>query len=160
MLKRVRRRLRVAGPYSTLLEMTDRVPSFLVLLWPLTLACGATETTAPNPIRSGDPASTTADVPLVIENVSVLPMTSETRLDQRTVHVRNGVIEWLGSADAEPARPVNATVIHGGIGTVRNMWGHFDVRRLRDEIASGSRFGPTIITLSPGRAIRRWSRQP
>jgi cytosine/adenosine deaminase-related metal-dependent hydrolase len=82
---------------------------------------------------------------------------------------------------------VNATVIHGdgrvlmpalmdmhvhvqeadlrayvasGIGTVRNMWGHFDVRRLRDEIASGSRFGPTIITLSPGRAIRRWSRQP
>jgi imidazolonepropionase-like amidohydrolase len=113
----------------------------------------------------------------VLQNVSVLPMTSETLLQRLTVHVRNGVIEWMGSADAEPARPAGAIVVPGdgrvlmpalmdmhvhilepdlrayvahGIGTVRNMWGHLTVRTLRDEIAQGTRFGPTIITVSPG----------
>jgi imidazolonepropionase-like amidohydrolase len=141
---------------------------------PLALACWATEPLSP--VRPTDPASTKGSVALAFIDVSILPMTSATRLDHRSVHVRNGSIEWIGAV-GEKETPADATVIQGdgrvlmpalmdmhvhimkadlrayvshGIGTVRNMWGHATVRSLRDQIAADTLFGPTIITVSPG----------
>ena len=37
-----------------------------------------------------------------------------------------------------------------GIGTVRNMWGHAAITRMRGEIESGARRGPRIHSASPG----------
>jgi imidazolonepropionase-like amidohydrolase len=158
------------------MRVTRALLSRLLLTLPLALACGST-LEPPLPTRAADPASTVPDVPLVFQDVSIVPMTSNTRLDHQAVHVRNGIIEWIGSASAEPAIPPGATVIPGdgrvlmpalidlhvharqndarayvehGIGTVRNMWGHSAARTLAAQIASGTRFGPTIISVSSG----------
>jgi imidazolonepropionase-like amidohydrolase len=43
-----------------------------------------------------------------------------------------------------------AAYLASGIGTVRNMWGHAAISRLRQEIESGARRGPRIRSASPG----------
>ena len=53
-----------------------------------------------------------AAAPTAIVNVNVVPMTSETVLEQQTVLIRNGVIAVLGPVDAVPI-PKDATVIDG-----------------------------------------------
>jgi imidazolonepropionase-like amidohydrolase len=139
------------------------------------LACS--ETTAPrSPTRETDPDATTDDVALAFVDVSVLDMASPAVHKHQTVLVRNGVIEWMGGA-GERTAPADARVIQGdgrvlmpalidmhvhvyeadlrvyvahGIGTVRNMWGYQAIRMLRDSIATGTKFGPTIFTVSPG----------
>lgn len=145
------------------------------LALPLALACGAT-TTEISAARPDDPASTFASQRLMFVDVSVLTMTSPTLLEHQTVVVEDGKIVSVGPS-AELLAVENTTVIQGhgrvlmpalvdmhvhmltgdvpkypahGIGTVRNMWGHANVRTLRDEVAAGTRFGPQIITVSSG----------
>ena len=144
-------------------------------LLPLAIACGATPTGI-SAAREDDPASTFAAQRLAFVDVSVLTMASPVVLEHQTVIVHDGVIESIGPAAQEPALG-NATIVNGhgrllmpaladmhvhmliadlgkypahGIGTVRNMWGHTTVRSLANQVASGTRFGPQIISVSSG----------
>ena len=146
----------------------------VALLLPLVVACGATPTEI-TAARPDDPASTFAAQPLAFVDVALVTMTSPTVQEHRTVVVRDGAI--VAITDASTAPPSDATIIRGhgrvlmpaladmhvhmltadmpkypahGIGTVRNMWGHANVRTLRDDVAQGTRFGPQIITMSSG----------
>jgi imidazolonepropionase-like amidohydrolase len=145
------------------------------LVLPLALACGSAPTEI-SAARPDDPASTFASQRLAFVNVSVVTMTSPTVLEHQTVVVQDGVIASIGPMAQEQALG-NATIVQGhgrvlmpalvdmhvhmltgdvakypahGIGTVRNMWGHSNVRTIRDEVAAGTRFGPQVITVSSG----------
>lgn len=147
----------------------------LVAALPLAVACGATPTEI-IAARPDDPASTFASQALAFVDVAVLTMTSPTLLQHQTVVVRDGKIASVGPMSQEQALG-GATIVAGhgrvlmpaladmhvhmydsnaarypqyGIGTVRNMWGHSVIRAIRDSIAAGSRFGPQVITASPG----------
>ena len=122
-----------------------------------------------------DPPASPASVPLVIENVNVVTMTSDAILAGRTVVVANGRITAIG--DGTIAHPAGATVISGrgryllpalidmhvhirtadvekyvryGITTVRNMWGWQGLPALATRIDRGDLVGPHIISASPG----------
>lgn len=108
--------------------------------------------------------------------VDVVPMDSEILLVDQTVIVRNRRIEAVGLR-ADVAVPEGAERIDGfgrvlmpglvdmhvhlqeedlpaylanGITSVRNMWGHDDIRDMRERVAAGTLAGPTIYTTSPG----------
>ena len=150
-------------------------PRFALALFPLAIACAAAPTGI-SAARPDDPASTFASQRLAFVDVSVLTMTSPVILEHQTVIVQDGLIESVGPT-AQELSLGNATIINGhgrllmpaladmhvhmldsvvgkypahGIGTVRNMWGHSAVRGIRDAVAAGTRFGPQIITASPG----------
>jgi imidazolonepropionase-like amidohydrolase len=117
--------------------------------------------------------------PLVIRNVSVIPMDREEVLRGQTVVVRDGVIESVGAA---PARlPPGATIVDGsgrylipglaelhahvagvgnnprilslfalhGVTTARGMLGAPAHLALRDSLNSGLLLGPRLITSGP-----------
>jgi imidazolonepropionase-like amidohydrolase len=128
-------------------------------------------------VTRNDPQATTAATPLAIVGVRVVPMTTNTILDNQTVLVRDGTITAIGSANTIEV-PSGATVIDGagrylmpalidmhvhlsssqdlqkyvssGIGTVRNMWGHGSIAGWQRDVAAGTRVGPWIISASPG----------
>jgi imidazolonepropionase-like amidohydrolase len=117
--------------------------------------------------------------PLVIHNVSVIPMDREEVLADQTVVVRDGRIETVGPAPA--ALPAGATVIDGsgrflipglaemhahvgapannprilslyvlnGVTTARGMLGAPAHLALRDSLARGLVLGPRLITSGP-----------
>jgi imidazolonepropionase-like amidohydrolase len=136
------------------------------------LACQAATATT----TSDDPPRTDGATALAIVDVTIVPMGGDRTIPHQTVIVRGGRIDWIGPA-AERRAPEGAVVISGanryvmpslidmhvhlrtadlpaylanGVTTVRNMWGTPEVARLRSEIASGVRLGPTIISASPG----------
>ena len=138
-------------------------------------ACGRSTGNDPLVTRH-DPQATTAATPLAIVGVRVVPMTTNTVLENQTVLVRDGVVTAVGST-ATIEVPLGATVIDGagrylmpalidmhvhmlaqdlptyvssGITTVRNMWGHSAIKTLQDEVRTGGRVGPTIISASQG----------
>lgn len=145
-----------------------RFPSLAALT---ACACAASGVSRPN-----DPPATTTATPLAIVDVQVVPMNSAVVAAHQTVLIRGGRIEWVGPVGARTLPP-DATVIEGGgrflmpalidmhvhlraaelelylangIATVRNMWGFPEVARWADEIASGTRTGPTIFSASQG----------
>ena len=147
----------------------------LVLLLPLAVACGATPVEI-SAARPDDPASTFASQSLAFVDVSVLTMISPTLLEHQTVVVNDGKITMVAPT-SQAVLFDGTTIVHGqgrvlmpaladmhvhmydsnaarypqyGIGTVRNMWGHATIRAIRDSVAAGSRFGPQVITASPG----------
>ena len=137
-------------------------------------ACGGAAPVAIAPDSLPPPSG--AERPLAIVDVSVITMEEDRARAGQTVIVRDGRVAWLGAAREAPVPP-DALVIPGrgrvlmpalidmhahvnaaelgayvasGVGTVRNMWGTAAVARLRDEVASGARAGPTIVSASPG----------
>ena len=134
-------------------------------------ACAASGISRPN-----DPPATINATPLAIVDVQVVSMHSAVVAAHQTVLIRDGRIEWVGPVGARTPPP-DATVIQGGgrflmpalidmhvhlraaelelylangIATVRNMWGFPEVARWAEEIASGTRLGPTIFSASQG----------
>jgi len=126
--------------------------------------------------RPSDPPATISATPLAIVDVQVVPMNSAVVAAHQTVLIRDGRIEWVGPVGARTPPP-DATVIQGGgrflmptlidmhvhlrsaelelylangIATVRNMWGFPEVARWAEEIAAGTRSGPTIFSASQG----------
>jgi imidazolonepropionase-like amidohydrolase len=147
--------------------------SRLRLLLPLALA-GSCAGLPQEPVPP-DPVASRASVPLVLENVRVVSMTSEAILADRTVIIRDGKVEAIG--DASLPRPEGALVIAGrgryllpslidmhvhirtgdlpaypraGITTVRNMWGWPGLPALAARVERGEAWGPRIISASQG----------
>lgn len=143
-----------------------------VLVTSLAALCG--DGVAPVTSRTDPPASP-ASVPLVFEHVSVIDMTGDRVLTDRTVVVADGrVVELTGSrADY----PEGATIVPGGgrylvpglidmhvhvrtgdlaaynaagITTVRNMWGWSTLGAIVGRIERGEVTGPRIVSASPG----------
>jgi len=137
--------------------------------------CGGNNT-APHVETLPDPPASDASRPLLLRDVTVVPMTGDAPREHRAVLVRDGRIAEIGEAAAVRA-PEGAVVIEGrgrwlmpalidmhvhlrdadvpaylaaGVGTVRNMWGHPNVARLRDEIAAGRLAGPAVVSASSG----------
>jgi imidazolonepropionase-like amidohydrolase len=133
---------------------------------------GATEVNAAAP----DPEIIRAPGTIVFTNVRVVPMTSDARLDDQTVVIRDGRVESIETSGRSPV-PVDATVIEGrgrvlapalidmhvhllradlpaylkaGIATVRNMWGHTAISSIKRDIESGTTAGPTVHSVSNG----------
>lgn len=121
-------------------------------------------------------SSDLGEVDLLVSDVHVLPMTSDTVLHRRTLVINKGrIVAILGSSDRPPSarrvvdgsglfampglidmhvhlRSVNALSLYlgSGVTTVRNMNGAFgDPLTWRSEIASGQRLGPTLVTATP-----------
>jgi hypothetical protein len=116
------------------------------------------------------------DPPLAITDVNVVPMDREGVLERQTVIVADGRIAAVGPS-AETSVPEGAVRIDGtgkwlmpglvdmhvhtwfeedhvlflanGVTTVRNMFGSPLHLEWRDEIESGGRLGPTIVTAGP-----------
>ncbi len=122
------------------------------------------------------PATTLAQEAYAITNVSVVPMDSETILQNQTVLVKgnritavlpaqsadippgyeliNGQGQFLapGLADmhAHPMTQANLDAfLANGVTLIRSMWGEPVVLQMREEIAKGKRDGPRIITGGP-----------
>lgn len=139
-------------------------------VWCLTVVCAAGMTTFAAPSESA-PAGT-----LAVVDVNVVPMDRPLVLRHQTVIVRGDRVAWLGPAAAAPV-PAGARVVQGngryllpglidmhvhlrradlplyvaaGITTVRNMWGHEEIRQLQRDVATGVVRGPTIYSASPG----------
>jgi imidazolonepropionase-like amidohydrolase len=139
-------------------------------VWSRTAVCAAGMTTF---IARSGPAPVGA---LAIVDVNVVPMDRPLVLRHQTVIVRGGRIAWLGPA-ATAELPSGARVVQGngrylmpglidmhvhlrradlpqylasGITTVRNMWGHEEIRQLEREVAAGTVRGPTIFSASAG----------
>ena len=113
---------------------------------------------------------------IAIEDVSVVPMDRNRVVPHQTVLIQGDRITAVGPRGSvripEGAKRLDGrnlylmpalTDMHvhlraddveaylaSGIGTVRNMWGHAAVSRLRQEIESGARRGPRIHSASPG----------
>lgn len=130
-------------------------------------ACGPTGRTAEDDTLSGQVA---------FVNVTVVPMDEERVLPDHTVLIEGDRITAVGPAETVDV-PETAVRIDGkgqyllpgladmhvhipedyalllylanGVTTVRNMEGYFYHPRWRDEVASGTRLGPTIITTGP-----------
>ena len=115
-------------------------------------------------------------VTLAIEDVTVVPMDRAGVIPHQTVIIAGGRVTAMG-AEGTVRVPDGAWRIDGkgrylmpaltdmhvhlrdddieaylasGIGTVRNMWGHAAITRMRGEIKSGARRGPRIHSASPG----------
>lgn len=154
---------------STSLRVSLRRTVLAVLL---AAACGESQSPDQGP---PDPPASAASVPLVIEDVNVVAMTSDAVLPGRTVVISDGRIAAIG--DRNITRPPGATVISGrgryllpalidmhvhvrtadvgkyvsfGITTVRNMWGWQGLQALATRIDRGEVVGPHIISASPG----------
>ena len=124
------------------------------------------------PLRAGSPPAQA----LAIEDVAVVPMDRDTVIPHQTVVIDRGRIAAMGPAGSVQipggARRIDGrgryvmpalTDMHvhlsagdldaylaSGIGTVRNMWGHAAITRIRGKIESGTRRGPRIHSASPG----------
>ena len=113
---------------------------------------------------------------LAIEHATVIPMDRDTTLADQTVLVSGDRIVWLGPASSARV-PSDARRIDGrgkflipgladmhvhidhfedlsrwvaaGVTTVRNMRGHPEHLRYRDQIGRGETVGPTILTTGP-----------
>ena len=147
------------------------LPSLVCML----LACGESLGSEPGP-NVRDPNATTADTPLAIVGVNVVPMTSNTVLADRTIVIRDGVIQSI-EPSASASVPEGAVVVEGagryvmpalidmhvhlrsseldayvtaGIGTVRNMWGFSVLPAWMRDIEAGTRSGPRVVSASPG----------
>jgi imidazolonepropionase-like amidohydrolase len=134
-------------------------------------ANGATEPEPPQ-----DPAIIRAPAIIAFTGVTVIPMTTETRLRNHTVVMRDGRIESLEPTGQRPL-PDGAQIIdgrgrflmpalidmhvhlrradlpaylHSGIATVRNMWGHTAIVTMKRDIETGVIDGPSIHSLSNG----------
>ncbi|HEX6049943.1 MAG TPA: amidohydrolase family protein [Gemmatimonadaceae bacterium] len=139
------------------------------------LACGESVGSDPG-ANVRDPDATTADTPLAIVGVNVVPMTSNAVLPDRTIVIRDGVIQSI-EPSASASVPEGAVVVEGagryvipalidmhvhlrsaeldayvaaGIGTVRNMWGFSVLPAWMRDIESGVRSGPRVVSASPG----------
>jgi len=114
--------------------------------------------------------------PLAIVGATVVPMDRAGSLPDQTVLIADGRITALGPAD-KVAVPAGATVIDGhgrwlmpglvdmhvhswfeseltlflanGVTTIRNMFGSPQQVSWRDEVAAGTRLGPSIVTAGP-----------
>jgi imidazolonepropionase-like amidohydrolase len=142
----------------------------LAFLAALAGSCGLADESGPP-----DPPASPATIPLVLENVQVIGMTSDQVQSGRTVVVRNGVIESISESGAVP--PAGAVVIQGrgrylvpglidmhvhintadlpayprnGVTTVRNMWGWPGLIPLIARVESRELWGPRIISASQG----------
>src|SRR5688500_5162272 len=73
-------------------------------------SCGRGLGSEPLPTR--DPDATTAETPVAIVGVNVVPMTSNTLLRDQTIVTRGGVIELLGPSTSTRA-PGDAVVVQG-----------------------------------------------
>lgn len=136
---------------------------FTRVLLPCLAACGSTASPYPGDVTA-------------LTGVEVLTMgEAEPVLHARTIVIDHGSI--LDIADASAVLPATATVIDAtgkfvmpglidahthlwyegeltllvanGVTATRNMFGDPLQRDLRDEIASGARFGPTLVTAGP-----------
>lgn len=125
------------------------------------------------------PAGAMSQGPVVIRNVTVIPMTGSGPLAARTVVVRDGKIDAVGPG-AQVAEPPGATVVDGsgrylipglfdlhvhtsktrasalglyvvhGVTTVRDQGSeHAEVLRWRREIRTGARVGPRMLIAGP-----------
>lgn len=127
------------------------------------------------PFRAAAPGAPRAAA-LAIEDVAVVPMDRDGVIPHQTVVIEKGRIAAMGTAGTvrvpSRARRIDGrgryllpalTDMHvhlreedldaylaSGIGTVRNMWGHAAITRMRGEIESGARRGPRIHSASPG----------
>lgn len=120
----------------------------------------------------------TSGEPLVVEHVSVVPMTTEGLLADRTVVIEDGRIARVAPAD-EVRVPAGATVVDGrgrflipglvdahvhlnegeeeylaawlaaGVTTIQCMHGSSHALGLREAVRSGQRVGPRIMTTGP-----------
>ena len=136
-------------------------------------SCGGTlQDPGPQP---PDPDPSPATVPLVIEDVRVVGMVTETIQAHRTVVIQNGRITAIG--DAATSHPAGAVVVQGrgrhlvpglidmhvhlnqadltsyvraGITSVRNMWGWPGLIPLTDRVHNGELWGPRIYSASQG----------
>lgn len=124
---------------------------------------------------SNDPPASPATVPLVIEDVRVVGMVSESISGGQTVVIEQGRITAIG--DATVPRPPGAVVVQGrgrylvpglidmhvhirqeelgaylaaGITSVRNMWGWPALPALVARVESGELAGPRIFSASQG----------
>lgn len=149
--------------------MRTRVPVFLA--FPV-LAALATFAGRGDPLDGVPPGRAV----LAIEDVSVVPMDRNGVVPHLTVIIDGDRITAIGPRESTPV-PDGARRIDGrnrflmpaltdmhvhlsaddveaylasGIGTVRNMWGHAAITRLRREIESGARRGPRIHSASHG----------
>lgn len=140
----------------------------------IVLVVGCSNTAGPDDQRESP--GIVRDSLFAFVDVSVVPMDTEQVLTHRTVVVRNGVIEAVGSAGSVQV-PEGATVIAGeghwlmpgladmhthvnsaeieeyllhGITTVRNMWGFAALPGIIARVESGDLAGPRIRSLSPG----------
>jgi imidazolonepropionase-like amidohydrolase len=123
--------------------------------------------------EDGEPAR---PAPLAIVGATVIPLDSERRLADHTLLVENGRISALGPR-GEVALPADAQVIDGtgrflmpglvdmhvhawaesdltlflvhGVTTVRNLFGSPMHLAWREQVASGARVAPTIVTAGP-----------
>ena len=134
-------------------------------------ASGTTELEPPQ-----DVSVVRAPATIAFRGVHVIPMTSNQRVDDQTVIVRNGRIESI-TPSAAAVIPGGAVVIEGhgrflmpalidmhvhlrradlpaylrhGIATVRNMWGHSGIGPMKRDIDAGTIDGPTIFSTSNG----------
>ena len=140
-----------------------------VTLMILLVACSGSKQKAP-------PAATSIAGDLVIDDVTVVPMTSDTGVPHQSVIVRDGKIvaiapttqvavhedskvvdgkgKWLmpGLADMHVHTWSESDLtmfVVAGVTTVRNMWGSDQHLEWKKAIAEGKRFGPTLETTSP-----------
>jgi imidazolonepropionase-like amidohydrolase len=120
-----------------------------------------------------------AQPPVVIRNVTVIPMTGPERLARRAVVIRDGRIARIGS-EGQVSVPMGATIVDGtgrylipgllemhahtsksrgsalglyvahGVTTIRDQGSeHAEVLRWRREIRAGSRVGPRMLIAGP-----------
>ncbi|HVT40790.1 MAG TPA: amidohydrolase family protein [Gemmatimonadaceae bacterium] len=124
-----------------------------------------------------DPPRQAVSQPIVIVDVTVIPMDAEVARAHQSVLVTDGKIAWVGDASRLPQ--TDAVVVPGagrylmpalidmhahlhaaegypykyianGVGTIRNMWGTASVARLVASVAAGATEGPSIVSASPG----------
>jgi cytosine/adenosine deaminase-related metal-dependent hydrolase len=132
---------------------------------------------------SADAAPPPASADFAFVGVTVVPMSSEEVLPDRTVLVEDGRITWIGAADAavpEGAETVDAAGMYlmpglaemhahvppqegqeaftdqilflflaNGVTTIRGMLGAPHHLPLRDDLNSGRRLGPRLVTTGP-----------
>ena len=127
-------------------------------------------------LAPGEPSRAPRAAALAIEDVTVVPLERDGVISHQTVIIEGGRISAMGAAERmripRGARRIDGrgrylmpalTDMHvhlregdldaylaSGIGTVRNMWGHAAITRMRGEIESGARRGPRIHSASPG----------
>lgn len=123
-----------------------------------------------------DTVAVSADGPVAVTNVTVIPMDRNARLPDHTVLVEDGRITVVGPG-GDVDVPAGAAVIDGqgrflipglidahvhmsepdapiyvrhGITTVRNMWGWPGLLSIRERTTTGEVLGPTIHSYAPG----------
>jgi imidazolonepropionase-like amidohydrolase len=139
----------------------------------LAASCADGETTLEPQELPGDVIR--APAAIAITDVTVLPMTTEQRLEHQTVVVRAGRIESITPTGKVPflaeavvdgrgrvlmpalidmhvhlKRADLPAYLRAGIATVRNMWGHDAILAMKRDIEAGTLDGPAIYSTSNG----------